>query len=155
MTKKNLSWLNRSIYFHAKVRTVHAKLTILLKSTFSKNVPKDEFEPFHQIWSWSWKHCITSCFETKKIVSQTSCLSNPHFRIKKNSGFKATSHFSIELIPSLADWLFSRKSFDMSAISIVIVYDWTFSTHHLIHCNKCYNWGVVTPILQSCCKILV
>ena len=121
----------------------------MLKSAFSKNISEDKFETFHQIWSGSWKLCITSCFETKKIVSQTSCLSNPHFRIKIHSGFKVTGHFSIELIPSLADWLLSRKYFGQSAISIVIVYDWTFSTHHLIHCNKYVTIGELWPLFYK------
>ena len=41
--------VNPFLVVHAKVRTVHAKLTILLKSTFTKNVSEEKFETFHQI----------------------------------------------------------------------------------------------------------
>ena len=61
-------------------------LTILLKSTFSKNISEETFETFHQIWSWSWRLFTRSCFEIKKIVSQTSCFRNHSLRTSpKNS----------------------------------------------------------------------
>ena len=56
------------------------KLTTLPKSTLSKNISEEKFETFHQIWSWSWRLCTRSCFEIKKIVSQTSCFSNQSLR---------------------------------------------------------------------------
>ena len=111
------------------------KWTILLKSTISKNVSKEKQVMTQQV--------------NLSIVSQISCLSNPHFRIKIHSGFKVTGHFLIELIPSLTDWLLSRKYFGQSAISIVIVYDWTFSTHHLIHCNKYVTIGELWPLFYK------
>ena len=63
--------------------------TILVKSPFSKNISKEKQVMTPQV--------------NLSIVSQISCLSNPHFRIKIHSGFKVTGHFSIELIPSLAE----------------------------------------------------
>ena len=56
------------------------ELTILLKSTFSKNISEETFETFHQIWSWSWRVFTRNCFEIKRIVSQTSCFSNQSLR---------------------------------------------------------------------------
>ena len=55
------------------------ELTILLKSTFTKNVSEEKFKTFHQMWSWLWR-LFTKCYEIKKIVSQTSCFSNQSLR---------------------------------------------------------------------------
>ena len=56
------------------------KLTILIKSTFSKNVSEEKYEAFHQIWSWSWRLFTRTCLEIKKIVRQTSCFSYQSLR---------------------------------------------------------------------------
>ena len=68
-----------------------------------------------------------------------------HVEIEIHVGFKVTNLSSSEGIPSLADWLIRSKYFDLSVIFIVIVYDWTFFTHHMVYSNKKLQLGSCDP----------